>query len=122
MDPWGWCPKANPRSKPTSFHKRTVGSVAKLRNLFDKKGGAKEKFLKWLAKQPGTAKKFGPKAVESMKKGKVPTGMVVHHKKPLFRGGTNAKKNLDLIDEGYHRDYNKDLHWYPEGNNPYGLN
>ena len=122
IDPWGWCPKTNSRAKPTSFHKRTVGAVSKLRAAFDKKGGAKEKYLKWLAKQPGTLQKYGAAAVAKMKNGKVPDNMVVHHKKPLFRGGTNAKKNLDLIDDAFHRDNNKDLHWYPEGQNPYGLN
>ena len=57
-----------------------------------------------------------------MKKGKVPTGKVVHHKKPLFRGGNNRNSNLDLIDAGFHKKFNKELHWYPEGQNPYGLN
>ena len=120
----GWqkdCGKGN-NSKPTQYHKRTVGEVAKLRKAFDKSGGAREKFLKDLASKPGAAKKYGDKAVEQMKKDQVPDNKVVHHKKPLFRGGTNAKKNLALIDKKHHSDNNKNLHWYPEGQNPYGLN
>jgi RHS repeat-associated protein len=118
VDPWGWCKSG----KPTKFHKRTVSQVAKLRTAFDKSGGAREKFLKGLARQKGAVEKWGAAVVKDMSKGKVPSDYVVHHKKPLFRGGTNAKKNLDLIDKKYHTDYNKDLHWYPEGQNPYGLN
>lgn len=57
-----------------------------------------------------------------MKKGKVPDGFVVHHKKPLFRGGNNRYSNLTLMKADYHKKYNKMLHWYEPGNNPYGLN
>ena len=125
-NPWDWldpfglagCSKA----KPTSFHKRTVKEVEKLRKTFEKSGGRREQFLKHLAKQPGSVEKYGKEAVEMMKKGKVPTGKVVHHKKPLFRGGNNRNSNLDLIDAGFHKKFNKELHWYPEGQNPYGLN
>lgn len=78
--------------------------------------------MKYLAKQPDSIKKYGVEAVEKMKQGKVPDGMVVHHKKPLFRSGNNRNNNLDLISEKYHTDNNKALHWYEEGQNPYGLN
>jgi RHS repeat-associated protein len=108
--------------KPTKFHKRTVAEVKALREAFDKSGGAREKFLKALAKEPGAVKKYGSEAVEQMKKGKVPDNMVVHHKKPLFRGGTNKKSNLTLMDKTDHSKRNKELHWYPEGQNPFGLN
>jgi RHS repeat-associated protein len=108
--------------KPTKFHKRTVGEVAKLRKAFDKSGGAREKFLKKLGNDPKSISRYGQKAVNQMKQGKVPDNMVVHHKKPLFRGGTNKHSNLDLIDKKHHSTNNKDLHWYPEGENPYGLN
>lgn len=66
--------------------------------------------------------KFGKAAVERMKAGKVPDNMVVHHKKPLFRGGTNRKGNLILMDKADHSARSSELHWYPEGQNPFGLN
>lgn len=47
--------------------------------------------------------------------------MVVHHKLSLFRGGTNRNSNLIVMDKKYHAENNKALHWYPEGQNPYGL-
>ena len=119
IDPWGLsCTKA----KPTKYHKRTVNEVEKMRKTFEKSGGRREKFLKHLAKQPDALEKYGKDALEKMQKGKVPDGMVVHHKKPLFRGGNNRNSNLDLINEKYHKDNNKALHWYEEGQNPYGLN
>ena len=118
-DPWGLsCTKA----KPTKYHKRTVNEVEKMRKTFEKSGGRREKFLKHLAKQPDALEKYGKDALEKMQKGKVPDVMVVHHKKPLFRGGNNRNSNLDLINEKYHKDNNKALHWYEEGQNPYGLN
>ena len=107
---------------PTKFHKRTVGEVAELRKAFDKSGGAREEFLKKLAQDPNAVNKYGQDAVNLMKKGNVPENMVVHHKKPLFRGGTNDNQNLTLLDKKYHSENNKALHWYEEGNNPYGLN
>ncbi len=92
-----------------------------MRKSFERVGGARKKFLKRLAKQPGTSEQCGEQAIAKMNKGQVPDDMVVHHKLPLFRGGTKKMDNLDLIDKSYHSDFNKDLHWYPEGQNPYGL-
>lgn len=107
---------------PTRFHRRSVEEVAQLRKEFNKSGGFREKYLKYLANQPGASERYGVEALERMKKGKVPEGMVVHHKKPLFRGGENNFDNFDLIDGEFHKSNNKDLHWYEEGLNPYGLN
>lgn len=108
--------------KVTKYHKRTTAEVAELRKAFEKSGGAREMFLKDLARDPKSIKKYGLEAVEVMKRGDVPKNMVVHHKKPLFRGGTNDYNNLILLDKKYHFDNNKALHWYEEGNNPFGLN
>jgi len=57
-----------------------------------------------------------------MKKGDVPTGYVVHHKKPLYRGGNNSYDNLELMKESDHSPKGKygPLHDYPEGQNPFG--
>jgi len=108
--------------KPTKYHKRSVTQVKNMRKTFEKSGGARERFLKRLSKQPDAKERFGDEAVSKMAKGEVPKDMVVHHKKPLFRGGTNKMDNLDILDKTTHSTNNKDLHWYPEGANPYGLN
>ncbi|MHC5311010.1 HNH endonuclease signature motif containing protein [Myroides sp. LJL116] len=107
---------------PTKYHEISKEELAILRNEFDKSGGVRENFLKEIAKDPNAVKKYGTDIVNQLKDGKVPNDYVVHHKKPLFRGGTNESNNLTLIDKKYHRDNNKVLHWYEEGENPYGLN
>jgi RHS repeat-associated protein len=116
---WRWL---DPFGLTCKVRKRSVKSVAQLRRNFEKSGGARSRFLKKLAKDPNAVKKYGKAGVEKMKKGKCPPGMVVHHKKPLFRGGNNSFSNLDLMSKKQHAKNNKALHWYPEGQNPYGLN
>ncbi|MDQ0707085.1 uncharacterized protein RhaS with RHS repeats [Pseudomonas sp. W3I7] len=113
IDPWGL---------KTCYHKRTKSEIKKIRANFDKKGGAKEKYMKKMAKDPKSLQKYGPAGVDRMKKGQVPEGFDVHHKKPIFRGGNNRQSNLELMDKSYHKANSKALHWYPEGENPYGLN
>ncbi|WP_348749477.1 RHS repeat-associated core domain-containing protein, partial [Pseudomonas rhodesiae] len=113
IDPWGL---------KTCYHKRTKAQIKKIRANFGKKGGAKEKYLKKLAKDPNSIQKYGQAGVDRMKKGQVPEGFDVHHKKPIFRGGNNRQSNLVLMDKAYHKANSKALHWYPEGENPYGLN
>ena len=113
IDPWGL---------KTCYHKRTKGEIKKIRANFGKKGGAKEKYLKKMAKDPNSIQKYGQAGVDRMKKGQVPEGFDVHHKKPIFRGGNNRQSNLVLMDKAYHKANSKALHWYPEGENPYGLN
>ena len=122
-NPNGWMdPLGLARCKPTKYHKRTVREVEKLRHTFDKSGGVRSKYLKSLSKQPDAVAKYGEKNVALMSQGKVPDNMVVHHKKPLFRGGNNKYSNLTLMDKATHSKLNKQLHWYEEGLNPYGLN
>jgi RHS repeat-associated protein len=104
------------------LQKRKPSTVAKLRKDFSKKGGARSRFLKKEAAKRGATKKYGKAAVARMKKGQVPKNMVVHHKKPLFRGGDNRSSNLALMSKKKHRKDNKKLHYYPEGQNPFGLN
>jgi hypothetical protein len=121
-EPLGWWdPLGLSGCKPTRFHKRTSEKLAELRDAFERAGGAKEKFLKGLAAQKDAVKLYGSEAVERMSAGQVPTGKVVHHKKPLFRGGTNRNSNLLLMDASEHTANNRKLHWYEPGNNPYGL-
>lgn len=78
--------------------------------------------MKKLAKEKGALEKYGAGTLEKMKKGQLPDGKVVHHKKPLFSGGNNRYSNLILMDDSYHRENNRALHWYAEGENPFGLN
>jgi RHS repeat-associated protein len=104
------------------LQKRSPAKVAALRKAFDKSGGAREKFLKKLAKEEGAVGKYGAKAVKDMEKGKVPKNMIVHHKKPLFRAGDNRMSNLVLMDKAEHRANSKMYHYYPAGQNPFGLN
>ncbi|UVM50371.1 HNH endonuclease [Pseudomonas sp. B21-015] len=59
---------------------------------------------------------------DRMKKGLVTDGFDIHHKKPIFRGGNNRQSHLVPMDKAYHKTNSKTLHWYPEGENPYGLN
>ncbi len=99
-------------SYPTRFHTRSTTQIAALRHAFSKSGGAREQFLKSLAKNPKAAEMYGAAAVKRMSQGLVPRGMIVHHIKPLFRGGSNAKSNLTLMKASYHRKYFKELHFY----------
>jgi 5-methylcytosine-specific restriction endonuclease McrA len=93
--------------------------LATLRKRFEKSGGIRSKYLKKLAKEPNSTTKYGASNVGLMSKGKVPTGMVVHHKVPLFRGGTNKYSNLTLMSSEEHTSRNKELHWYKDGDCPY---
>jgi hypothetical protein len=108
-------------AKMCDIRKRTVAEVAVLREAFDRSGGARDQFLINLAKDPKSLLKYGADAVADMAKGKNPKDLVVHHKKPLFRGGANCDDNLVLLDGKYHKDNNKALHYYEPGQNPYGI-
>lgn len=54
-----------------------------------------------------------------MKKGKVPANYEVHHIVPLYRGGSNSKNNLILMDKDYHKARSSLLHDYEESVNPF---
>ena len=54
--------------------------------------------------------------------GTAPPGWEVYHMQPLFRGGDNSYDNLILVPKQWHSDNFFDLHFYPEGNNPFGKN
>jgi hypothetical protein len=75
-----------------------------------------------MATTPDAPEAFSKAALLRLAAGKVPKGMVVHHMKPMFRGGTNARSNLILMNKRTHRAKNRELHWYPEGENLYGKN
>jgi hypothetical protein len=66
---------------------------------------------------------FTESELAKMQVGKVPSGdWIVHHMQPLFRGGDNSYDNLILVPKQWHTDNFFDLHFYPEGNNPFGRN
>ena len=110
------CGKGSRGPRPTKYHKRTVREVKKLRDRFNR--GIRKRYLKWLSKQKGAREKYGD-AWKDMDKGRVPDGYVVHHKLPLFRGGTNRYDNLKLMLESEHTSQYRRYHWYPEGENPF---
>ncbi|WP_075123104.1 HNH endonuclease signature motif containing protein [Burkholderia paludis] len=92
-----------------------------MRLEFERPGGAKEQYLKKLSQDTTIRQKYGDAAISAMSKGRVPEEMVVHHKMPLFLGGSNCFDNLILMSSPVHRENNKDLHCYEPGENPFGL-
>ncbi|WP_166113516.1 HNH endonuclease [Pseudoalteromonas sp. Z9A5] len=119
--------KINPDSKPTKYHKRTVGEVAEARKEFP---ANRSKYIKKYAAEAlnddnhEAHKHFTQKELKRMKEtGKVPPGYDVHHKKPIFRcepnENPNELDNLELLTIGFHKSENKNLHWYEEGKEPY---
>jgi len=117
-NPMGWVDPLG-LSKNCRMGGRSKKSLAELRKRFEKSGGIRSKYLKALAKQPGATAKYGASSTALMSGGKVPPGMVVHHKVPLFRGGTNKYSNLTLMSAKEHQLRNKELHWYKDGECPY---
>ena len=117
-NPSGWVDPLGLACWQDKFRKRSKEEVEKLRKEFDSK--SKPEFLRSLAKDPGAEERFSTEQLSQLQKGKLPEGMVVHHKTPLFRGGTNENSNFDLVSESEHRKRNKELHYYEEGKNPYG--
>ena len=114
----GSASKAN-KSYPTKYHEVSVEEVAKLRREFD---AIKRKFLKDYAKTEEAARRFSVSEIELLQQGYLPEGWIVHHKKPLFRGGANEYSNLRLMKKKLHRKCNKPLHYYEKGKNIYGNN
>jgi hypothetical protein len=105
---------------PTKFHKRSVSEVAKLRAEFE--NGIQKNFVREYAKTAEAKQLFQNEQLRKMQMfGELPKGYVVHHKLPLFRGGTNDFSNLQIITRAEHTALNRQLHWYEEGANPYGL-
>jgi hypothetical protein len=105
---------------PTKFHKRSVSEVAKLRAEFE--SVHKPAFIKQYAQSVEAKQLFTPEQIKKMElQGKLPENWVVHHKMPLFRGGTNDFSNFQVMTRAEHQRLNTELHWYENGSNPYGL-
>ena len=122
--------KINPDSKPTKYHKRTVGEVEIARKAFPPK---RSEYIRNYASDAlnddnhEAHNHFEEIALKKMAfSGKVPPGYNVHHKKPIFRceaaENPNDLNNLQILSDGYHTDKNKELHWYADGQSPYDSN
>ncbi|MEZ8188294.1 RHS repeat-associated core domain-containing protein, partial [Shewanella sp. 5S214] len=119
--------RLNPDSKPTKYHKRTVGEVEQARKAFPPKRS------EYIRKYASAAlnddnheahNHFNEEDLEEMAMfGGVPDGYNVHHKKPIFRCNPNEDpneiENLELLTDEFHTTKNKELHWYEDGKEPY---
>lgn len=79
-------------------------------------------FLDQFASTPEAQAYFTDEELSLMHEGTAPPDWVVHHEQPLFRGGDNSYDNLILVPKQWHTDNFFDLHFYPEGQNPFGRN
>ena len=107
--------------KRREFPTRWSPETGDLRHEFDTV--VRPQFLREYAGSQEAARRFS--SVERqliMERGELPRGWIVHHKKPLFRGGGNDFSNFRVMRESFHIKFDKRLHSYPEGRNPYGAN
>jgi hypothetical protein len=79
-------------------------------------------FLREFSATPEAQAYFTDAELGDMQSGMVPEDWLVHHKQPLFRSGDNSYDNLILVPKQWHSDNFFDLHFYPEGQNPFGRN
>jgi hypothetical protein len=94
-----------------SCHTTVASSVTEaLRKQFNSSG--RSNFLKALAEANENSGVFTKKQIAAMKNGTVPDDFIVHHIRPLFRGGTNSFKNLVLMRASYHLANFSQLHNY----------
>lgn len=106
------------KKMPTRFHMRTPQETAILRNEFKTLRGD---FLEKYANSPEALKRFSQNERNIMLARKLPKGYIIHHKKPLYRGGNNDYSNLRIMKNSFHNRYTKRLHHYEKGKNIYGF-
>lgn len=112
-------PEENTGTYPTRFHVRSSEELAVLRKEFDK---VRPDFVAEYASSAEAARRFTVTERQFMaESGELPRGWVVHHKLPLFRGGENSFENFRVMKSTIHQRYNQRLHWFPDGQNIYGL-
>ena len=98
-----------------------MSSYETLRKEFN--NSARAQYIKHFATTERAAKMFTENELRKMaRRGVMPTGYVVHHLKPLYRGGDNAFNNLRVMTEAFHIKHGSKLHYYTQGSNPYGRN
>lgn len=91
--------------------------LVKLRNQFEQ---VRPQFITQYAESAEAASRFTTLERQFMRAtGQMPEGWILHHKVPLFRGGTNAFGNFRVMRESFHWRYSRRLHYYPEGTNIY---
>lgn len=95
----------------------TEKEVKVLRSKFN---AQKKRFLKQYADLPEAHRRFSKAERNIMRGGNVPDNWVVHHKRALFRGGTNEFSNLRMMKASFHEKHSKRLHYYEKGKNIYG--
>jgi hypothetical protein len=98
--------------KGKNFQTRSKEEIAFLRNEFNK--GDRASYLKFFAETDKARRGFTDAQRALMRQGKVPDGLVVHHSKPLFRGGDNSYDNLQVMSKAEHTARFDELHFYPE--------
>jgi hypothetical protein len=104
------------------YSARSPKDIADLRRDFEMSDRAS--YLKCLHATASArfSSRFSQAEWATIGRGDLPQGWMVHHMKPLFRGGTNDYTNLRLMSVKFHSDFYQQLHWYKEGQNPYGFN
>ena len=102
------------------YRKRSKGNVKRMRKSFNKK--KRKEFVIYLANKHEDylrSKGISASDIAKMKNGKVPPGYEIHHIVPLYRGGSNNKNNLILMEKEYHKINSSTLHDYDEALNPF---
>ena len=112
---------SNPKAK--KFQTRHINETEAIRREFNQSDRAS--YLRYYGETTDPAKlaqRFTPSEIAAIQKGQVPRGWVVHHMKPIYRGGTNSYDNLRLMKREFHEKHFDRLHYYDDGANPYGRN
>jgi hypothetical protein len=104
-----------PRPGQTVFNPELV----QLRVAFN--NTARKNYVRHFATTARAKRMFSAEELKIMANdGSLPREYVVHHMKPLFRGGTNDFANLRVMRGSFHNKHFSKLHYYADGNNPYG--
>ncbi len=118
---WGWDVWAHNASSfyNPAFRSSSPEAVAAARKAF--KNTEKTKFVKeWASSAQAKRMLTADELKLASRKGVLPSHLVVHHKTPLYRGGTNEYNNLRVMRQDFHLKFREPLHNYQPGMNTYG--
>lgn len=102
------------------YHERSSQEVASLREEFNSLKGS---FVRKYALSSEAARRFTPQQIAKMTRtGQLPDGWIIHHMRPLFRGGDNSFENFRVMPRAFHQRHFQRLHWYEPNYNPYARN